>query len=146
MHAIAAAALRIISDFDSQALGNTAWAFACCSEWQAHEPLLDALAATALALGKGLHPQSHATLVDAYGTAGGAELVDGLRSLVINFVETGIVATGWRPCWSTQLHNVDCELGRHTGGSTEEGPALEPVCQQLASRQEDSELRRSSGV
>mmetsp|Transcript_36294 Transcript_36294/g.104525 ORF Transcript_36294/g.104525 Transcript_36294/m.104525 type:complete len:174 (+) Transcript_36294:136-657(+) len=109
LDAIAARASRIISDFDSQALGNTSWAFARLL-WPHGEPLLQAISAAALPLGVGLHRQSHASLVDVYGTDA-AVLARRLEEVVASFVLEGMVASGWRPAWGSELPGATRRLG-----------------------------------
>eukprot|EP00811_Abedinium_folium_P016305 NODE_25244_length_594_cov_1.982869.p2 GENE.NODE_25244_length_594_cov_1.982869~~NODE_25244_length_594_cov_1.982869.p2 ORF type:complete len:111 (-),score=31.46 NODE_25244_length_594_cov_1.982869:106-438(-) len=76
-----------MTDFDSQALGNTAWAFARLGFWLG-EPLLDAIALASGKTGGALHVQSHACLADAYGTSFGfaPTLHDRLRAHVVAYV------------------------------------------------------------
>merc|ERR1712032_592062 len=104
-------------NFDSQALGNSAWSFSHLMYWH-HEPLIHSLAASAIPLGDQLHIQSAAAMSDVYCSSGGgdarrdscARLVVGrLRGDIVRFASALTAQTcGWMQCrtrgWHMKTH------------------------------------------
>merc|ERR1712166_407562 len=101
MYEISSASIPTILDFDSQALGNTAWAFALLTEFH-DKTLMHAIAVAAITLGSDLHVQSQMGLMDVYGTCdfAGVNLLAQVHGSVAGFVQAGYEASGWRPGWS----------------------------------------------